>query len=56
MPEIDEDDFDEIVSIDCMEGDHETCRHEGGYLDDEDNSIRCGCHLTAHALDNRRSA
>lgn len=43
----------ENVCIDCMEGDHETCRHEGGYLDDEDNSVRCGCHLTDHALDNR---
>jgi hypothetical protein len=38
-----------------MEGDHESCRREGGYLDDEDNSIRCGCHLTAHALDNREA-
>lgn len=44
----------EGVCVDCMEGDHETCRREGGYLDDEDNSMRCGCHLTQHALDNRR--
>lgn len=36
-----------------MEGDHKACFREGGYMDFEDNSKRCGCHLTAHALDNR---
>lgn len=46
----------EGVCSDCMEGDHDTCRHEGGYTDDEDNDQRCGCHLTGHALDNRPSA
>lgn len=45
----------ENVCVDCMNGDHEVCRHEGGYLDDEDNDQRCGCHLTAHALDNRKA-
>jgi hypothetical protein len=43
----------ERICDDCMAGDHEACRREGGYLDDHDNSNRCGCHLTAHALDNR---
>lgn len=45
----------EVLCEDCIAGDHEACRREGGYLDDEDNSLRCGCHLTAHALDNRTS-
>jgi hypothetical protein len=43
----------EFICEDCMEGDHESCRREGGWpyqlLDD-----RCGCHLTDHRLDNRR--
>jgi hypothetical protein len=43
----------ERVCDDCMAGDHEACRREGGYMDDEDNALRCGCHLTAHGLDNR---
>jgi hypothetical protein len=36
--------------------DHEACRREGGYMDDEDNDQRCDCHLTGHRLDNRRTA
>ncbi len=49
----------ELVCSDCM-GDevtgvnHEACRREGGYMDDEDNALRCGCHLAGHALDNRK--
>lgn len=43
----------ELVCEDCMAGDHRTCREGGGYLDDDSNERRCGCHLTAHALDNR---
>jgi len=39
-----------------MAADHEACRREGGYMDDEDNDRRCGCHLTAHALDRRKVA
>ncbi len=38
----------------CMDGQHLICRREGGYLDDEANDRRCGCHLTDHALDNRQ--
>lgn len=43
----------ETICEDCLAGDHEACRHEGGYTDDEDNTRRCGCHTTRHALDNR---
>lgn len=44
----------ERVCEDCMDGAHDACRREGGYMDDEDNDQRCGCHLTEHLLDKRR--
>lgn len=42
----------ELVCEDCMDGDHEECRRQGGWPH-QDTNERCGCHLTAHALDNR---
>jgi hypothetical protein len=48
----------EVICEDCMGiggigVDHDACDREGGYMDDEDNSKRCGCHLSEHRLDNR---
>lgn len=55
--------FSEAVCEDCMEGDHEACRREGGWMffDIEGRpgwatghgDDRCGCHLTDHVLDRR---
>ncbi len=42
----------EYLCIDCIEGDHEACRREGGWPH-QDTSERCGCHLSAHRFDNR---
>jgi hypothetical protein len=42
----------EFVCEDCMDGDHEECRHHGGWPH-QDTDERCGCHLTGHRLDNR---
>jgi hypothetical protein len=42
----------EYVCDDCIEGDHESCRRSGGWPHQE-TCERCGCHLSAHALDNR---
>lgn len=43
----------EWVCEDCMEGDHEVCRRQGGWPFQETDE-RCGCHLSRHALDKRR--
>lgn len=51
--------MNEFVCDDCLDGDHEACRREGGFLNDEahitatDSDNRCGCHLSSHQLDNR---
>jgi hypothetical protein len=37
-----------MVCADCLDGHHDLCRREGGYMDDEDNTQRCQCHLAAH--------
>lgn len=42
----------ELVCEDCLEGDHEACRRAGGWPH-QDTNERCGCHDTAHLLDNR---
>lgn len=42
----------EYLCDDCIEGDHEACRREGGWPH-QDTNERCGCHLTAHRFDNR---
>lgn len=42
----------EFVCEECMDGDHDACRREGGWPH-QDTNERCGCHLSDHALDNR---
>lgn len=42
----------ELICEDCLEKDHLSCLHEGGWMHQE-TFERCGCHLTKHLLDNR---
>ena len=45
----------ELVCDDCLAGDHDECRRAGGWPH-QDTNERCGCHETAHLLDNRPRA